>query len=1314
MSEPVQFSNYGSGPSLHGKLLEMIAGARRRVWIKMPWWDTSDPARALLDAVTAAKRRGVDVLIYSRPEASNDAVHRELRAARVNLVAVRYIHEKQLIADDEAITYSMNFTRTEIERNQNSGNPVTRPGEIEALEAGFRTLMDNRAAVSLGDEQWTVANTLIPANLQKFLTRYARLNPLQSKAVPAVLATPGHVMVVAPTSAGKTLIGEVAALRSIVGDDKPAVWLLPARALAAEIGETARRWREHGINAIELTGETNISSDAVRKAQLWVATTEKFEALYRRSSLRDFIAEVGCIIIDEVHLVGDPERGATLESLIARLRAVEDRTRIVALSATVSNAEELASWFNAQLIRSAWRPTRLTTQLVPYDEPPEGSRREQIEGAKDQAMRALLADLRDTPTPPVADSDGDGSATPASVLVFCGSKNAARRTAAQAAGLTDFRALTDDQLVEATFECGVALHFRDAPRAGRALSSFKDRSIATLVATSGLSTGVNTPARIVVIRDLELGMSPLEVSQAQQMLGRAGRAGQEGEGFGFLLVPRDKEGLWRRQLADGYAARSQVVSRLTDVILAEILLGSITDRRSAASWFEETFAYAQSGEPLDVDDAVDHLVHRRFVTERDGGLAVTDLGALTSRLMVDVESAGAMLTAITETPLPASATEAEEFVLAAATGNVEKLRDWPVNRKAYDSHVQWILAPWSRRAISRVRDDFGAKFCMAAAHLALRDPRKLHATPPKGVSLAEFRRAIDDLPRYLAWIAALGYLDTTTWMPAVAGDLARRLSWWHLTPHPDRGSGRLLWFLEKTLEPQNRNTAMQGLWKRATSAGFTGPDRINTRPGGVDVSPDQFTDLARGRAYLDPTPPQRLTLPVTTSTTDARLTIMSTAGSHRAISTTCPAGGQAEIPVPRGADTDRIAADVFLYTRSGDFAYRNLVTDLPADALAGHSDPVAAAADLILGLQPVAVITPRFGKVRRLLMTERRKRATSLLALLTPDLQLRPVAAALSGHEAEPDLAVIALGENLPRLLHVRATDALRPAAAVLISGHASPDEYELTLAALTGALNLEVGIASRNGELTALVRIGSDWQLITPSADALVQVDALIPDDLPPILRSVHTPQAEGANETAARCAWLAKFAGVDCGESEGEHRDHDGATTEPGPVSKLGKAANDRQDAATARHLSEKATDLGDADAMYALGVLADDAGDAGEARLWWEKAADLGHPEAMCNLGVLAVSAGDTAAAHCWWEKAADLGDPTAMYNLGEVAAEAEDAATARHWYEQSADLGDADAMYALGVLADNAGDATAASRWWQKAAELGHTGAAAALR
>ena len=1134
----LRVSTYDGGNSLYDMLLELVTGAQRRVWIKTPWWDTSAPARRLTEAVVAAKARGVDVLLLCRPEASNDAVLRELRRAEIRIVAVRYIHEKELIADDVAVTHSMNFTRTEIERNQNSGSVFDTAEEIEDLEAGFRVLLENREAVGVGQEEWTPSSVLIPPDFQKFLTRYDRLNPLQSKAVPVVMSSPGHVMVVAPTSAGKTLIGEVAALRSIVGEGRPAVWLLPARALAAEIGETARRWTAHGIRAVELTGETNMSSDAVRRAQLWVATTEKFEALYRRSSLREFIGTVGCLIIDEVHLVGDPERGATLESLIARLRAVEARTRIVALSATVSNAEELASWFHAQLVRSPWRPTILNTQFVAYDGPGVEERRELHEGAKDRALRALVDELAGTTaasaTPAAPEPTGvpgeAGGATVANadggILVFCGSKNAVRRTAALLAGI-DFRALDDDQLVEESFARGVGIHFRDAPRAGRALTAFKDRTLRILVATSGLSTGVNTPARFVVIRDLELGLSALEVSQAQQMFGRAGRAGQEPEGFGFMLVPRDQEGLWRHKLAAGYTARSRVVDRLADTVLAEILLRSIRHRTDAETWFQETFAYAQSDKTDDdVDDALDFLVRRGFVTESDDGLAVTEIGALTSRLMIDVESAADLLAALAEVPVPADAAEAEEYVLQMAATAVRSLREWPVNARTYGPMVEAALASWSRRVTARVSSDFGSRFCMAAAHLALRDPRTLHTKPPRGVAIADFRRAIDDMPRFLAWISALGYVGAATWAPAVAGDLARRLSWWNLSPSPERGSGRLLWLLERTLHQENRRTSMQKLWGRARGAGFGGPDRINTRPRDVDLSAEEFTQVVRGRADLQLAELDGHVLPVTSATEQSRLTVLSSTGARRAVSTVYPVIDRIEVAVPPGSDTGRIAADVFLYTRDGDFAYRNLVAELTTDAVHTRCDPLLEVATMIDALPVVATVVRKASGLRRLLSSERKRRRSALLALLAPDPHLRPVALALAEHATEAEHAVIALRTNLRALLTHGYSYGPRPAAVVLRSGYASDEEFELTLAALAGSLQFETGAATSGRRVVALVKIGGLWHLASPSDDPLAAIEALVPEDLPPVIRAVQEPEPEMTPVVVPLCDWMQHFA--------------------------------------------------------------------------------------------------------------------------------------------------------------------------------------------
>ena len=1122
--EASKVSNYGVGDDLFDTLLKLMHTASRRLWIKVAWWDASAKGRQLADAAISARQRGIDVRVLCRPESSNDAILRDLRRAGIAIVGVRYIHEKEVLADDTAVSHSMNFTNKEIDRNQNSGLVFDSPDVVAATENGFLALIENRDAASVGDEEWSPSSKLIPQELQKYLTRFDRLNPLQSKAVPAVLSTSGHVMVVAPTSAGKTLIGEVAALRSIVSERKPAVWLLPARALAAEVSETARRWTEHGIRSVELTGESNMSSETVRNAQLWVATTEKFEALYRRSSLRDFIATVGCLIIDEVHLVGDPTRGATLESLIARLRAVEGRTRIVALSATVSNAEELAGWFNAQLVRSAWRPTILTTQLIPYDAPPPGSKREDYEAAKDAALDPLLRELR-TSTPE-ASRVVDGSAVrgSGSVLVFCGSKNAVRRTAAMVARVP-FRNVEDQDLVDSTFSAGVGMHFRDAPRAGRALESFKERTIQTLIATSGLSTGVNTPARAVIIRDLELGMSPLEVSQAQQMFGRAGRAGQEPEGFGFMLVPREEEVLWRMKLAAGYTARSQVLDHLGDALLAEILLGSITDRDGATSWFEETFAFAQSGGESDVDDALDSLLLRGFVTESQDGLAVTEIGALTSRLMLEVESAGALLVALAEAPVPTSADEAEELVLQILTTEVRALREWPVNPKVYEDIVGGVLFNWTPRITSRMGDAFGSRFCMAAAHLALRDPRRLLAKPPPGISIAEFKRALEDMPRYLSWIAALGYVGEATWAPAVAGELARRLAWWNLTPHPQRGSGRLLWLLERLLEPENRKARMADLWSRAKKAGFSSPDGISARPRNVDVSAEAFSDLVRSRADLQLLPLINLELTLKTESKASRVTAMSNTGVRRAIATSRPAQGRMKLPIPPSRASSEIAADVFQYTRDGDFGYQNLTADLAEDARAQVPDPVGEARGLLVQLPDLTAVGTGPKGLRRVFMGERKRQLATILPLLAPDPRLRAVAFALAEHEAEPDLATINLRTNLRRLLAVGASPQPRPAATVLRSGNASDSEYELTLAALAGSLQMETGVASAEGRLLALIRIAGDWQLAMPSDSRNVRIDPIFPVDLPPVVGSLQPRPVEEQVPARPLCGWVDEF---------------------------------------------------------------------------------------------------------------------------------------------------------------------------------------------
>lgn len=1105
-----RISNYGDEQDLLSCILDLAAGAQDRLWIKIPWWDTSESAAAVLDEVLDAKRRGVDVLVLCRPESSNDAILRSLRSNDVTVVPVRYIHEKEVIADNVLVAHSMNFTRMEIERNQNSGFIHNDSTVVHAAVAGFEQLRSNAAAVQVGDEAWTAASRLLPDRWLKYIDR-PRINPLQSKAIPAVLSTDGHVMVVAPTSSGKTLVGEVAALRSILDEGKTAVWLLPARALAAEVAETAERWRKHGIRSVQLTGEVNLSSASIRQAQLWVATTEKFESLYRRSSLSDYIGNIGCLIIDEVHLVGDESRGATLESLIARLRQAHERTRIVALSATVSNADEVAEWFKADLIRTDWRPTVLTTQLVPYKVAPD-ARWAEKEAAKNRALRPLLADLR------------DNTDDPATVLVFCGSKKGVQSVAVMAAGTTTSGSLETD--VETCFKAGVGMHFRDAPRSQRALESFRSRNTSILVATSGLSTGVNTPARAVIIRDLQLGITPLEVSQAQQMLGRAGRAGQEEAGFGFILVPEDEMSSWRVRLSDGYTVKSHIIENIADAVLAEVLLGTVTSRETADSWFEETFAYSLGATDARLAEEINFLVLNGFVTETNNVLSITPIGMLTSRLMVDVASAAALLSAIARAPLPNSAIHAEQLVVSMVTAAAIPLASYPVNENTAGSAVSVILADWMPTYLKQM-GSFGSRFCAAAAQLALYDAQTLRAKPKQDMPLGDFRRAVEDMPRYFAWVAALGYADTQSWVPAVAGDLTRRLTWWNLSPQPERGGGRLLWLLEKILEPQNQRTKMQNIWASARRSDVSSPDQVNALPANADASPERFGQILQGRANLlladTSADGAALKMSFQTNTRSNRLTVRTHRGLQPAITTLAPAEREIYLTLPPAdPHVADVAVDAFLFTSDGDWAYDSTIgssTGMPA----GH-DPIESARQAAQLLSQTFVVAVR-KNWRSALKRGHRKQLELVTSLIAPTPGLHEVGLALSGHDPDPTRAAWFLSDRLPQLLEVRAGGGEpRHPVSVLHSGYSSEIELQYCLAALMRSLQMDAGIAvAGDGSPVSVVELDGAWHLLAPAQHG--SLTAVYPDSLSSTISVLRPPAAQEAIAVTPVLLWVDEF---------------------------------------------------------------------------------------------------------------------------------------------------------------------------------------------
>jgi ATP-dependent DNA helicase len=354
---------------------------------------------------------------------------------------------------------------------------------------------------------------------------FPTLNPAQVQAAPHVVSGTGHVVVVAPTGAGKTVIGMMAALRAVLGEGRKAAWLVPQRSLTDELDRELETWRRQGMRIERLSGEYAVDVQRVRDADLWVATTEKFEAICRTGSMREALAEVGCLVVDEVHLLGDPTRGPVLEALLARVRGVDSPVRIVGLSATVANAEQVAGWLDAQLVRIRWRPSRLTWQLP------------MIAASSDRAAtEAARTRLATSITKMITEDDG-------SVLVFCGSKRGVRATALAIAADrgADTRGVDRDDLDLVHEVCAAArvgLHYKDWEHKREAERAFRERRLDVLVATTTVAAGVNLPARAVVVRDTKVGLNGVDVALVQQMFGRPRKLRQRRRGLPGETRPR--------------------------------------------------------------------------------------------------------------------------------------------------------------------------------------------------------------------------------------------------------------------------------------------------------------------------------------------------------------------------------------------------------------------------------------------------------------------------------------------------------------------------------------------------------------------------------------------------------------------------------------------------------------------------------------------------------------------------------------------------------------------------------------------------------
>jgi helicase len=195
----------------------------------------------------------------------------------------------------------------------------------------------------------------LPLFCKEHYSKFPSLTPIQEKAVDAGLLQGKSLLVCAPTASGKTLVATMGIVNSL--SKGKSIYIVPLRALAHEkFREYEALFSTTSYKCVVSTGDIDSESNYLAKYDLLILTSEKLDSLLRHRV--SWLSEVKTVVIDEIHLLNDPSRGPTLEIVITLLKSLIS-PQIIGLSATIGNAQELADWLEATLVKDNWRPVEL-------------------------------------------------------------------------------------------------------------------------------------------------------------------------------------------------------------------------------------------------------------------------------------------------------------------------------------------------------------------------------------------------------------------------------------------------------------------------------------------------------------------------------------------------------------------------------------------------------------------------------------------------------------------------------------------------------------------------------------------------------------------------------------------------------------------------------------------------------------------------------------------------------------------------------------------------------------------------------------------
>lgn len=383
-----------------------------------------------------------------------------------------------------------------------------RPSQNPAM-----TLYDQIQAVEETGEKVSVSNLPLPAELIQVFkqTGIISLLPIQVKAVKAGLLEEKSILAVSDTTSGKSLVGELAGLKGAM-EGKTYIYLSPLVALANQkYHEYREKYEPLGLRVAIRVGMSSIDvgeealvivDDDVAEADIIVASYEGFDFLLR-SGKGSKIGEVGTVVIDEIQMVADDDRGPELDGLITRIRTLFPKGQLVALSATVGNPEELAQELKLTPVILRGRPVPLQRHLIMV--------------LTEQDKLRIIADITKSEYQRKSSFGFRGQS-----IVFTNSRRGTHSIASE---------LQKQRIPAKPYHAGMTY-----PQRHKIEEAFASGKIGVVVTTAALAAGVDFPASTVIFQSLMMGTKMLSVGEYTQMLGRAGRLGKHDAGKAFSLA----------------------------------------------------------------------------------------------------------------------------------------------------------------------------------------------------------------------------------------------------------------------------------------------------------------------------------------------------------------------------------------------------------------------------------------------------------------------------------------------------------------------------------------------------------------------------------------------------------------------------------------------------------------------------------------------------------------------------------------------------------------------------------------------------------